>query len=402
MKYLRTTLSLATILALSIITRTAHASTSVQINEIAWMGTSVSANAEWIELYNPSPNPIDLRGWKLSATDGSPNITLSGTIASNGYFLLERTSDATLPSITANQIYTGALSNSGEHLQLIDTTGAVIDNVDGSSGWPAGDDTTKNTMQRSGSSWITGTPTPDASNTTTPQPSSSSSNSDSTTTTTTNSNQNDNSSNGQTDVTDILSPTLNVAKSAYALPINPDPKYSAHIIIPDSGVMGVTVPMTVSVKVADHKDMVSGKFIWNYGDGSSDMLIHNTPVDHMYHYPGTYTVVLVYYSDELKEDPDYLFKKTITIISSDVSIIGTTDDGGVIVQNNSTDSIDLDSWIIQNADKKYVFPKYTFIPSSGKLYLSSHIIGFSVKTSTSINLSNPSNVLISHYDIPNR
>jgi hypothetical protein len=385
MKYIRTTLSLATILALLIITRTAHASSSVQINEIAWMGTSVSANAEWIELYNPDSNPVDLNGWKLSSTDGSPNIVLSGTISGNGYFLLERTSDSTLPSITANQIYTGALSNSGEHLQLINSTGTIVDDVDGSNGWSAGDDTTKNTMQRNGSSWITGTPTPGTANVITA--------SSSTTTSTSMSDQ------GSDDTASQISSS---AKSAYSLAINPDPTYSAQITIPDKGVSGISVPMTVSVKVNNHKDMVSGKFMWNYGDGSADTFVHNTPANHIYHYTGTYTVVLVYYSDEIKEDPDYLFKKTIVIIPSDISLISTTDDGGIIIQNNSTDTIDLDSWIIQSGDKKYIFPKYTFISSSGKLYLSSYVLKFIIASRGFVTLSNPSNVLISHYDNSHR
>jgi hypothetical protein len=58
----------------------------VVINEIAWMGTATSANDEWIELYNASSTAISLTDWTLSASDGTPDITLSGTIASKSYF----------------------------------------------------------------------------------------------------------------------------------------------------------------------------------------------------------------------------------------------------------------------------------------------------------------------------
>src|SRR3989338_10176428 len=97
------------------------ASAQVVVNEIAWMGTSVSANAEWMELFNNGNTAVDLTGWHLVAANGTPSITLSGTIAANGYFLLERTSDASVPAVTANQIYTGALTNSGTSLTLTDT-----------------------------------------------------------------------------------------------------------------------------------------------------------------------------------------------------------------------------------------------------------------------------------------
>lgn len=125
------------------------ADSSVVINEVAWMGTTVSANGEWIELRNLSGADIDLTGWTLNAELGkSPKIILKGIIAANGYFLLERTGDDSVPGIAADQIYTGALSNSGEILELQDGAGKLVDKIDASAGWPAGDNTSKQTMER--------------------------------------------------------------------------------------------------------------------------------------------------------------------------------------------------------------------------------------------------------------
>jgi len=124
----------------------AQATLDVVLNEIAWMGTTpTSANDEWIELFNNTGAPIDMTGWTLTSADGTPSITLSGTIPAGGYFLLERTSDATVPGVTADQIYTGALGNTGEILELRDDGGGLHDNVDA---WYAGNNTTKATMQR--------------------------------------------------------------------------------------------------------------------------------------------------------------------------------------------------------------------------------------------------------------
>jgi hypothetical protein len=126
----------------------------VVINEVAWMGTQASTYDEWIELYNTTDQPIDLTGWTLEAADGTPLITLSGTIPAKGFFLLERTDEDTVSDIPADQVYgndgpSWALKNTGEILLLKDPAGNVIDTANGDGGdWPAGDNTTKSSMER--------------------------------------------------------------------------------------------------------------------------------------------------------------------------------------------------------------------------------------------------------------
>ena len=122
----------------------------VVINEIAWMGTATSANDEWIELYNASSTAISLTDWTLSASDGTPDITLSGTIASKSYFLLERTASTTVSDVSEDQIYSGSLSNTTELLSLFDDSSLLMDRVGSStaSEWFAGDNGTKATMER--------------------------------------------------------------------------------------------------------------------------------------------------------------------------------------------------------------------------------------------------------------
>lgn len=140
----------------------AAASNTAVINEVAWMGTTASYNDEWIELYNGSSSSLSLDGWVLEAQDGSPSIQLSGSVAADDYFLLERTSDSTISGVAADQIYTGSLGNSNEVLYLKDASGTVVDEVDS---WYAGDNTTKAAMERtditatgtSAASWGTST-----------------------------------------------------------------------------------------------------------------------------------------------------------------------------------------------------------------------------------------------------
>ncbi|WP_438942508.1 phospholipase D-like domain-containing protein [Pontibacillus chungwhensis] len=117
----------------------------VVISEIAWMGTTNSYNDEWLELTNNTGSEMSLDGWTLEAQDGSPSISLTGSIPSGGTFTLERTDDSTVTEVTADVIYSGSLSNSGEVLELRDSSGTLVDSVDS---WYAGDNNSKSTMER--------------------------------------------------------------------------------------------------------------------------------------------------------------------------------------------------------------------------------------------------------------
>lgn len=115
------------------------------------MGTSADINDEWMELYNNTGFSLDLTGWKLQAEDGVPDIELSGKIEPYGYYLLERTDDTTISDIDADQIYTGALDNGGEKLELRDSENNLIDYIDCSvewHKWHKGNNVNKTAMER--------------------------------------------------------------------------------------------------------------------------------------------------------------------------------------------------------------------------------------------------------------
>lgn len=149
-------------------TSTPPAPLSVVINEVAWSGTAVSSSDEWMELYNPGSTCINLTGWKLTADSGQPNIALSGVIAAGGYFLLERATDkddTPISDIVEDQMYSGALSNTGDKLRLLNPNGIQIDtaNIDGGA-WPAGSTVNNRSMERyrpnaldAANNWVTNT-----------------------------------------------------------------------------------------------------------------------------------------------------------------------------------------------------------------------------------------------------
>lgn len=120
----------------------------VVINEIGWAGTKASGNDEWLELYNNTGFPLDLTGWTLLSRDGSPEISLIGEILPYGYYLLERTDDNAILNITADQIYSGAMEDMGEILELRDAENNIIDYINCSKGWHEGNKNEKRAMER--------------------------------------------------------------------------------------------------------------------------------------------------------------------------------------------------------------------------------------------------------------
>lgn len=150
-----------------VLAATLHAASpgDVVISEVAWMGTTNATADEWIELYNNTGSSISLTNWTLQAADGTPSVTLSGSIGAYGYYLLERTDDTSVPGVTADKIYTGAMVDSGELLVLRDDSSNVIDSANQSGSWFAGTTTNRATMSRtdpnasgtSSSNWTTAT-----------------------------------------------------------------------------------------------------------------------------------------------------------------------------------------------------------------------------------------------------
>ncbi len=135
----------------------------VVINEVAWMGTTISSYNEWIELKNLSDKDINLDGWTLETGDykveiddegieiknEKDRINLKGEIKSGDFFLLKRKYKEEKGDLTYSSKFN--LSNSdGEVLILRDEEGEKIDevDVDDKGGWLAGDSNFDRTMER--------------------------------------------------------------------------------------------------------------------------------------------------------------------------------------------------------------------------------------------------------------
>jgi len=104
---------------------------AVIISEIMYHQYSENSAEEYIELYNTTPNPINLNGWRFNR---GVNFTFTNiVIPGHGYFVVAANLAAfraKYPDVT-NVIgdWNGQLSNIDEEIQLVDSSGALVNRV---------------------------------------------------------------------------------------------------------------------------------------------------------------------------------------------------------------------------------------------------------------------------------
>ncbi|MEN9920433.1 MAG: hypothetical protein RL538_326 [Candidatus Parcubacteria bacterium] len=310
---------------------------AVLVSEVAWMGSTASANHEWIELYNNGSAPVDIAGWTLS--DGmNLQIPLTGTIPVGSYVVLERTSDDSV-SGTAFLIYTGALVNTGATLTLTRADGGLEDQVAGGENWQSvgGDNVTKETAQYTTAGWVTGAPTPGAAN----------------------------SGVVKTDEEEeeVVDEEETKEESAPTKKSSGNSSETVRLILTDS-VLALTIdaqkvgyvnqPITFEVQSSGVGKTIESSLVyqWNFGDG---VVKFGKEPTYQFLYPGKY-IVTVYGAFKRQEQ---LARHEITILPVAVSIT-RNDKGDVQINNDSPYEIDISGYRVR-AEKSFTFPEYSIV-----------------------------------------
>ncbi len=319
------------------------AKAAVIINEIAWMGTENSANDEWIELHADQQTSLD--GWIIESADGTPTINLEGNISANSYFLLERTDDNSVPDISADQVYTGALSNSGEHLKLKDNNSSLVDEIDCSQEWIAGDNSTKQTMERVGNQWQAsaypgGTP------------------------------KSQNSGGEKLEDPQSSSQEKEILETETE---NQPPiaKAGNNLI----GFVNQAITLNASSSYDPNNNSLS--YQWNLGDGE---IKNQAVIEYKYSYPGEYLAHLTV-SDGSYTDTDTvkikIYPKQITINEFIPDPEGKdSEQEWIEIYNNLDQAIDLSGWFLDDepdGSTPFAIPENSLIPSKGYLVFSRKI-----------------------------
>jgi len=332
---------------------------SVIINEIAWMGTSVSESDEWIELYNDGAESVSLSGWTITSTGTAPNITLTGSISAGGFYLLERTDDSSVPSVTADKIYTGALANSGDTLTLKDASGTTVDTVVGGTDWKSigGSNSTKHTPQRSGSGWTTAAATPKAANAV-------GSVEEETATTTTE--------------TASTTPVVTIGGTAPSsgTPVE-SPRRTISLDAGNDRIVLANVPTPFSALAYTKNERVDEDALisWNFGDGTRTS---GEEVWHVFREPGSYVVTVRARSEEAEA------LRTLKVIVEASEVTARVTDKGVALVNDGTRLADVSKWSLTDGTTTFELPEDTALWPGASVLLSASITGLATGTPVSL------------------
>lgn len=341
----------------------------VVINEIAWMGSDnggtagQNANDEWIELYNNGNEAVDLSEWSLNADDGSPSIALEGMINAGEFFLLERSDDNSVPSVIADLIYTGALSNSGETLRIKDNGGVVIDTIDGTEGWQSigGNNETKETAQRVSSGWITTSPTPGSSNESS------------------GGGQESQSGGGSSESTPSGSPP---APKGSSFPV--EQRIFANAGKDKTVIVGADSLFEGKSLGLKKEPLANARYVWNFGNGE---IKEGQNVLHYYQYPGEYVVMLNVSSGEFSTSD----RITVNAFPAELAISKVEKDF-IEISNKSKQELNLSWWQLQSLNERFMIPKDTIILPNKKLIFSSDVTNLDTSVRENISLLYPNGV----------
>ena len=321
---------------------------TVTLSEIAWMGTVINANDEWIELHNSGSVSVDIEGWTLTNTEATILITLHGVVPSQGYALLERTDDETVPGVPALVTYVGALSNGGTTLILKRSDGSIEDQISGGTDWSSigGDNVSKYTPQRTGNSWVTGVPTPGSVNVRESAPTDATNTIATTADTSTGSGSRGGGSSSSRKT--VAEPKKNVASEsvAPALTITGPELVYVHQSN-EFEALSVGLEKTTSASLA---------FDWNFGDSNVGS---GRKIAHTYAYPGEYVVVV----RGAFAKHDLTARKTVRVLPITVAVTRTSEDDVRIV-NTADHEIDI-SYFTLTGEKIFTFPQNSLLLPQG-------------------------------------
>lgn len=134
------------VLPASVAAPAVHAdSQTVVINELMWMGSSVSSADEWLELRNTTDQTVDVSNWTLTKRSSGAEVLMltvpvGKTIPPGGIFVISNyanSSGSTTLEVVPNLVSTDvALSNSALQIKLYDAGQKLIDVADDGVGNP--------------------------------------------------------------------------------------------------------------------------------------------------------------------------------------------------------------------------------------------------------------------------
>lgn len=365
----------------------AHA--ELEITEIMYDPQGSNDSHQWIEVYNNNSSPIDLLNCAITDYDTSwhyRSIVSEGTsvLAPYSYAIIAKTSDlqdfkiknSTLPNIFLRANIT-LLSSNGKLGISLDKKS--IANGSDVSYFSVMDD--GNSLQKINNDWVPSIPTPGKENVL--------------------NTNNDTSSNTNNENS---SPTSTSGASASSDSSTPKEvpiilKISTKIISPKTVIAGIPFSINSLTTTNRGQTYLTGKFVWNFGDGKMSEARQGLPFEYTYEYPGEYALNLTYFESYLSESSSASDRIIIKVVPSEVYINGVGDilDPFVEIGNKSSNEIFLSNWVITAGIHYFIIPEGTTLLPGKKIKLSPKITGFTGEDIRYVVITNPNNIISATY-----
>ena len=402
---------------------------SLQITEIMYSfhgsDTTNGKSREWIEIYNPDSDSVDITKIKLREADTNHGIsTSSGTKILNSleYAVI---ADTPVNFMVDNPNYLGilfdsswptGLSNTGESLELRDASSTTLDLVTYDSSIGANGD--GNSLQKINNVWRASAPTPGLENIFAENNSTSTtcssftysawgacSNNTQTRTVSTSTPDgctvgtpapeltqsctmgNSTSTTTGTQTTRVITRTVYVSTHSSEEDLSDyqeKPVFETSAGRQRIAYVGAQVEFSASYKMP--KDLESNLriFEWSFGDGLKDS---GEKVAHTYKYPGEYSVVL----NGASGNENSVSRTTVKVLSPNIHL-AILPAGDIEITNNGNTEINLGLWKLRDISgtSDFVFPKDTIVGADKKITLSKDDTKIQTDNNR-ISIVNPSN-----------
>lgn len=320
----------------------------LSITEIMYDLPGSDSGREWIEIYNNTGASIDLTKYKFFESGTSHNIShYEGDIelANGAYAVISDNATNFLndnPNFPKTNLYDSSFSLSndkGENLAIKDSDGNILYEVSYDVSLGANGD--GNTLQLNSSGfWASmgiSVGSSLASNTTIKQ---------------------ETQEESKTNNTEIV----NRGGSNF-VPYKKDPAMKFEFQNPKTNLVGHPTLFKANLFGFVGESITNGYFVWNFGDGETIALTTNQEVDHIYLFPGIYTVSLSYKYSSWYPKPTIVGKTKIEIVEPSLVLkdLYLTPFPAVRISNNNDFEYDISKYIIQTHNQNIIIPEGTYI-----------------------------------------
>ena len=347
------------------------ASSSVVINEIMYDVPGTDSDREWIEIHNAGTSSIDVSTWKFFEEGSNHSLTVhtgSAVLPSDGYAMIVDSPEAFLldwPDYSGTILDSSwsSFTNTGESLTLKDGGGVVINEITYDPLIGAGGD--GKSLQLVDGVWGAFTPTPGLVNQSSPI---------------------DENTDNETDTNPSSSNTsVNIPAPVV---MSPHVVFDAPLRIP----AGVWFDIDPTIYDSTGKELFTGVFLWNMGDGNAKEDPYNKLTNYMYQYPGTYVVTLDYYRYQFERvnDPYASGRITIQVLAPGIEIVSINSDASITLKNTLSYEVDLGGWIIRAGNIVFRFPNNTILLSGKTMTIAPSITHFSPSDILTVVIETPS------------